>query len=238
MGVATKTVTGSVGVAVVALAVAGTAIGWRDVGGWLTERWPIVWDHVTGWWTPGWGNLFTVAIATAALGVGAWFNYRTLSRADERHNHGRVDARHDKLRSEVAALLSATGQRRSQMEIFADRIHDLIAAAKDQERLMVAVKAALNESVVALYAQVDGRAYAVRMLTDDEYLLARVSEIQDVLAEDIAAYEAVLGPDPETRNAEALGNAQTRRDARNILLVRATEQLLAHCSRKFAVLTV
>jgi hypothetical protein len=70
---------------------------------------------------------------------------------------------------------------------------------------MVEVRAALSESVAALYARVDGHAYAVRMLTDDVYLLARVSEIQDVLAEDMAAYGAVLGPDPETRNADALG---------------------------------
>ncbi|KUH85315.1 MULTISPECIES: hypothetical protein [unclassified Mycobacterium] len=197
------------------------------------------WRVFTGWWTPGWGNLFTVAVATAALAVGAWFNRRTLSSAAERHDQGRLDGRYDKLRSEVAALLSASGQRRSQMEVFAKQVNDLIAgtpSVADRGTLMVAIQAALNESVGALYAKINGHAYAVRMLTNDSQIVDRIGEIEEVLKADLADYAVALEIAPKPRDPITLRRIQERRDAQTKALAGATDQLLAYCSGKFSAL--
>lgn len=228
MGVVAKRVTGSVGVAAVGLVVAGTVIGWPQVWGWLT-----------GWWTPGWGNLFTVAIASAALGVGAWYNRKTLTRTDERFAQGRVDARIDKLRAELAALLSASGQRRQQMEIFAHKVTDLIAGAQsiaDRDKLMIDTQAALNETVGELYARIDAHVFAVRMLTDDSFILGRIAEIDEVLKSDLADYEVAMKLATKPTDQVATGRIARRREAQSKALALAIEQLLTYCATKFSVL--
>lgn len=201
--------------------------------------WSSIWEHATGWWTPGWGNLFTVAVASTALGIGAWYNHQTLSRAAERHTQSRLDARNDKLRAELAALLSAAGQRRSQMEIFANRVTNLIGGVQsvaDRGALMIAVRAALNESVGALYSRVDGHIYAVRMLTNDGFILDRVAEINEVLKSDLADYEIAIEIAPKPRDDRAMAGIAQRREIQTNQLSVATEQLSKYCSVKFSAL--
>jgi uncharacterized membrane protein YcjF (UPF0283 family) len=77
----------------------------------------VWWDWITGWWTQGWGNLFTVTAALLAVGVGAWTNLRNFRLARE-------DGRNDRLREEVAALLSATGRWNAQQEMMRKRAYD------------------------------------------------------------------------------------------------------------------
>lgn len=201
--------------------------------------WGRLWNWITGWWTPGWGNLFTVAIATAALGVGAWFNHQTLKRAAERHTQGRLDARHDKLRAELAALLSASGRRRSEMEIFANRVTDLIAATQsiaDRGKLMIGIRAALNETVGALYARIEGHVYAVGMLTNDVLILGRIGEIHAVLKSDLADYEIAMELATKPKDLVETARMNKRREARTATLASATEQLLTYCSDKFSAM--
>jgi hypothetical protein len=228
MGVIGKTAVVGSGVGAVVGVIAGTVIGWA-----------VVWNWLSGWWTPGWGNLFTVAIASAALGVGVWFNRQTLARADERHDQIRRDARTDKLRLEIAAVLSAAGQRRSQMEVFAKQVNDLIAATNgiaERPNLLVAVQAALNESVGALYAKIRGHIHAVRMLTSDSHILDRLGVIEIVLDADMRDYAEALENAPKPRDAVFLGRIQKRRDAQTRQLAETTEQLLTYCSAKFSAL--
>ena len=102
----------------------------------ITCVWSTFWDGVTGWYTPGWGNLFTVAVAATAIGVSAWYNRRTLRNANEinqrtldntneKFHQGRVDARNDKLRAEIAGLLDALSERKSQWAVFTHRRSEL-----------------------------------------------------------------------------------------------------------------
>jgi hypothetical protein len=66
----------------------------------------------TGWhYTLGWGNLFTVIVASIAIIASVTVSVITLRRNASQFEQGRIDARNDKLRAEVIDLISALSQR-------------------------------------------------------------------------------------------------------------------------------
>ncbi|MEE6175629.1 hypothetical protein [Mycobacterium sp. 050134] len=73
-----------------------------------------------------WGNIATVTVAIAAIVVSARFNVLTLRSADKRFQRERLDARDDKLRGELAVLLSAVGEFRSQQDDVYGQLFDFI----------------------------------------------------------------------------------------------------------------
>jgi hypothetical protein len=101
-----------------ALVLEAGALGGRLIG------WRVVWHWATGWWTPGWGNLFTVVIAGAAVVAAIVNNRMTLSTtvanfkraqdaASKQFTEARKDARTEKLRAEIAALVTAIDEQSS-----------------------------------------------------------------------------------------------------------------------------
>ena len=70
----------------------------------------IICEWSAFWHVAGWGNLFTVAVAIIAIGLIAWFDLRTLRSADEKFHQGRIDARNDNPRGDIAAFMDAVEQ--------------------------------------------------------------------------------------------------------------------------------
>ena len=94
-------------------------------------------DNIAAWhYSEGWGNLFTVTVASIAIVASVVVSRITLRRnaaqfkqgqLDKRNEfeQGRVDKRNDKLREEVIDLISALSERSSQGEIVNQRIRKL-----------------------------------------------------------------------------------------------------------------
>jgi hypothetical protein len=150
-------------------------------------EWSAFWRVVTGWWTPGWGNLFTVAVAIIAIGVSAWFNLRTLRSADKKFQQGRIDARNDKLRGDIAAFMDAVGERASQLDVFTHRINELVKAYLPDNppgalaQFQQSSKAVLSETLSDAYRRTATHTFAINILTDDPGILDHVNRIQGVV---------------------------------------------------------
>lgn len=171
------------------------------------------WDGVTGWYTPGWGNLFTVTLAAAAIGVNAWYNRRTLRNANEINqrtldnanqifNQGRVDAnqkfvqaridaRNDKLRAEIAEFLDAVSERRSQWAVFTHRRSELTGQS---------LRAAWSELLSDSYTRIGTHSLTIEILTDDPGIVDPVRRIVQICGLERqtvdTALEAMSSPTP------------------------------------------
>ncbi len=82
---------------------------------WLLYHLWDVWDDFD--LSINWGNIATVAVATTAIIVSARFNVLTLRRSGAQFHQQRIDARDDKLRTEIADLCAAVSERRHQLNI-------------------------------------------------------------------------------------------------------------------------
>jgi hypothetical protein len=202
----------------------------------------VCWDWITGWWTPGWGNLFTVGAALLAVGVGAWINLLVLRRSIRNFEQARLDGRNDKLRSEVAALLGAATQWQAQKEIFDNRVLDLTTSWResdqppDNELALVAIKAAFNETMLSLYSGIEGNAFAIRMLTHDPVILQYVEETQELLRTQVSDAHSMweLARDPADA-ATIVPGIKQRQSELPSKIQSAIDELLSHCTGKFAV---
>ena len=99
-------------------------------------------------YTPGWGNLFTVTVATAAIIASVIVSRITLKRNAAQFEQSRLDTRNDKLRAEIAALLSTLGERRDRRTVFVKRISDAAHDLRDQSADPVAQAAALERFAI------------------------------------------------------------------------------------------
>jgi hypothetical protein len=120
-----------------------------------------------GWhYTVGWGNLFTVTVAVIAIAASVTVSVITLRRNTDQHEQSRIDARNDKLRSEVIDLISALSQRKSQAEILVRRIRQLESV--DRQTIQQNIDAIFAEDLWDAYRRATSHAFAVLALTRTE----------------------------------------------------------------------
>jgi hypothetical protein len=80
-------------------------------------------NAVVGWQYIGErASLATVAVALITVVVSVWFSTKTLRRALNQFEQRRVDARTDKLRSEIIDLITALSERPSPSDAIINRI--------------------------------------------------------------------------------------------------------------------
>jgi hypothetical protein len=162
------------------------------------------WHDVTGWYTPGWGNLFTVGIAAAAIAVNAWYNRRTLrsanekfeqnrNDANEKFRQGRVDARNDKLRAEIADFLEAISERKSRWSAFTQRIVELDPqAASNPTQFGLSLRAAWYELLSDSYTRIGIHSLAIEILTDDPGIIDPLRRIVQIGGAERQQFDTVL----------------------------------------------
>lgn len=183
MGAIAKSVFGTVAATTVGVAVAGTVIGW-----------PVAWAWLTGWWTPGWGNLFTVLVAAAAIAVSAWFNRKTLENARLQFAQTRSDTDNANLRNEVAKFLDIAGERAGELGLFHQQIPDYsqnkisdldTRAVKElRERYAREIRALINIGFGPVAARVGVQQLVILMLTDDPQTIKATSAIAGAIKEE------------------------------------------------------
>lgn len=121
----------------------------------------------TGWhYTLGWGNLFTVIVASIAIIASVTVSVITLRRNARQFEQGRIDARNDKLRAEVIDLISALSQRSSQVGIVLQRIRQLESV--DRQAIHQNIKDMFSEDLWDSYRRATSHAFAVLALTEDK----------------------------------------------------------------------
>lgn len=200
--------------------------------------WSSFWDAVTGWWTPGWGNLFTVLVAVAAIVVSAWYNRRTLRNANAMFNRGRIDARNTEFRKEIAGLMSASGESKYQQIVFLKKFRKStsdLGAKNPQQRdaLMRSLKADFSEVVCDAYNRFGVHMISAKLLllNDDQTITGHLGTIQTLTnaqQEYIdSLIDAVKSDDPI-----ALMNEDQERD-RNRLLEAEKCELLTYLMEKW-----
>jgi biopolymer transport protein ExbB/TolQ len=120
-----------------------------------------------GWhYTLGWGNLFTVIVASIAIIASVTVSVITLRRNARQFEQGRIDARNDKVRAEVIDLISALSQRSSQVGIVLQRIRQLESV--DRQAIHQNIKDMFSEDLWDSYRRATSHAFAVLALTEDK----------------------------------------------------------------------
>lgn len=140
-----------------------------------------------GWhYTLGWGNFFTVTVASIAIIASVTVSVITLRRNGSHFEQSRIDARNDKLRAEVIDLISALSQRRSQVEIVFQRIRQLESV--DRQAIHQNIKDMFSENLWDSYRRATSHAFAVLALTEDKQaveaiglILAAVEKIRELV---------------------------------------------------------
>lgn len=155
----------------------------------------MVWQTMTGWWTPGWGNLFTVAVAVAAILVSAYYNKRALDRTNLHFEQARDDARDDRLRAEIAAFLVATDELSITERTYRARLEELESAHRrsDTSPTTKELQRLVDETIGAAYSQVAVRAFSILMLTNDTRIAAPVHQIDSAASDALAHLRNVAG---------------------------------------------
>jgi hypothetical protein len=140
-----------------------------------------------GWhYTLGWGNFFTVTVASIAIIASVTVSVITLRRNGSHFEQSRIDARNDKLRAEVIDLISALSQRRLQVEIVFQRIRQLESV--DRQAIHQNIEAMFSENLWDSYRRATSHAFAVLALTEDKQaaeaiglILAAVEKIRKLV---------------------------------------------------------
>nr|WP_325499857.1 hypothetical protein [Mycobacterium sp.] len=164
-----------------------------------------------GWhYTLGWGNLFTVTVASIAIVASVTVSVITLRRNASHFEQGRIDARNDKLRAEVIDLISALSQRSSQVGIVLQRIRQLESV--DRHAIHQNIKDMFSEDLWDSYRRATSHAFAVLALTEDKQaaeaiglILAALGKIRE-LAETAAANPSAI-PLVDRAELDKLGHA-------------------------------
>ena len=155
-----------------------------------------------GWhYTLGWGNLFTVTVATIAIIASVTVSVITLRRNSIHFEQGRIDARNDKLRAEVIDLISALSQRHSQAGIVLQRIGQLESV--DRQAIHQNIKDMFAEDLWDAYRRATSHAFAVLALTEDKQaaeaiglILAAVERIRKLVERGAANPSTIHVVDP------------------------------------------
>ncbi|NKZ13654.1 hypothetical protein HGA11_22000 [Mycolicibacterium septicum DSM 44393] len=172
-----------------------------------------------GWYyTPGWGALGTITVAVIAVLFNLRSNRRTLRLSGEQftksQSHAqavldtsiaqfervREEARLDKLRIEIIGLINALAERTVKLDKAIGQIDEVvegIARAEEDldyrfDRVDKAMRAIMAAEYWGVYNQISGHAFAIRLLTKDEELLALLNQLQPIIAEERTHYEGVV----------------------------------------------
>lgn len=196
-------------------------------------------DGITAWhFTEGWGNLFTVTVASIAIVTSVIINRITLQRGAaqfqqgrldqlNQFEQGRLDQRNDKLQAEVIALIDALSERSSQAAIVILRIGEL--EQTDLETMQKKINAIFSEDLWASYRRAVAHAFAVLMLTDDGETSQRIGVILEALQRQRRMFETAANPMmTSTVDGADADQLSHRIDA-------AAEQLKSYAVRKFGV---
>jgi hypothetical protein len=135
-----------------------------------------------GWrYTLGWGNFFTVTVASIAIIASVTVSVITLRRNGIHFEQSRIDARNDKLRAEVIDLISALSQRSSQVGIVLQRINQLESV--DRRAIHQNIEDMFSEDLWDSYRQATSHAFAVLALTEDKQAAEAIGLILAALGE-------------------------------------------------------
>jgi hypothetical protein len=155
-------------------------------------------NAVVGWQYVGeWASLAAVAVALIAVVVSVWFSTKTLRRAINQFEQRRVDARTDKLRSEIIDLITALSERPSPSDAIINRIAALAnridpAHPWASNRITIEAKSVVSEGLSRTYRRIYGHAIGIMMLTDDEAVADPVRRITKAADEELEAFEAAI----------------------------------------------
>jgi hypothetical protein len=182
-----------------------------------------------GWhYTLGWGNFFTVTVASIAIIASVTVNVITLRRNGIHFEQNRIDARNDKLRAAVIDLISALSQRSSQVGVVLQRIKQLESV--DRQAIHQNIKDMFSEDVWDSYRRATSHAFAVLALTEDKQaaeaiglILAALGEIRKLV--ETAAANPTAIPLVDRAEIDKIGHA----------IDAATKQLKSYAVCKLAV---
>jgi hypothetical protein len=147
-----------------------------------------------GWhYTLGWGNFFTVMVASIAIVASVTVNVIMLRRNASHFEQGRIDSRNDKLRAEVIDLISALSQRSSQVAIVLQRINQLERV--DRQAIHQNIEDMFSGDLWDSYRRANSHAFAVLALTEDK----QAAEAIGLILAASEKYEKWLRPPPPTR---------------------------------------
>jgi hypothetical protein len=187
-----------------------------------------------------WGNIATVTVAIVAIIVSARFNVPTLRRSAAQFQHQRRDARDDKLRAEVAALLVALGERGTQhnnaftrLVAFVNAL-DLENLSDDelQEPARIARTIAYEE-MADVYRRISMHGMTIHMLTNDRAITGPIEGIQAALVAEQAAYTKALSvPDVRQMSWDFLRLRISPSDA---MMAIAERHLVAYCLQDLGI---
>jgi hypothetical protein len=164
-----------------------------------------------GWhYTLGWGNFFTVTVASIAIIASVTVNVITLRRNGIHFEQNRIDARNDKLRAAVIDLISALSQRSSQVGVVLQRIKQLESV--DRQAIHQNIKDMFSEDVWDSYRRATSHAFAVLALTEDKQaaeaiglILAALGEIRKLV--ETAAANPTAIPLVDSAEIDKIGHA-------------------------------
>lgn len=167
-----------------------------------SQYWPHMWHflHSVARWLISWhwGALTTATLAVTAIIV----SIVTLRRNTAQFRQQRLDARDDKLRTEIANLSAALTQRIVQLNMLVSRTGELTQSLKeagvlDEDELRLRYvwggKIIFAQEVSGLYTQIDSHATTITMLTADPAITELVDRISTAATEERQYYERRLG---------------------------------------------
>ncbi|MGV0081742.1 hypothetical protein ACRUZW_26060 [Mycobacterium colombiense] len=182
-----------------------------------------------------WGNILTVTVASVAIIASVWVSRVTLNRNAAQFEQTRLDSRNDKLKEEVASLLSALSERSDRQTIFVKRLYDaerdVRAARGDPERadpdahaaaskrFGQEVRAVFSEQISPVYETAMSHAFAIFLLTNELTLIEPLIRIQTALKAEKRDFEKSLSISDRLAAGESVtpdefkAEAQRGRDA-------------------------
>jgi hypothetical protein len=202
-----------------------------------------------------WGNILTVTVASLALIASVAVGAVTLDRNSKqfeqsRHDNladverSRLDARNDKLRAEVAALVNTLAERVSRISTYEARMYETLddlggnakinAGEAAYTRLAQALKALVAEHISPVYERTTGHVFAILLQTDSPSMLLPLMRIGDALKSERLRYAKTLGLIEKLGKrkltpadfAEAAENEQDNQDALEKEISSATAELI------------
>lgn len=174
-------------------------------------------DGFAEWhYTEGWGNLFTVTVASIAIISSVVVSVITLRRNARQFEQNRSDARNDKLRAEIAALLSTLGERRSRQTVYVKRVNESVSAAGATAlgHFSQNLRAIFAESISPVYEQAMGHTFAIMLLTEDPSLVDSLMRIQKALKDEQGNFEKTLSLADRAATGDEVSPAEFEEEAR------------------------
>ncbi|MFD6056836.1 hypothetical protein [Rhodococcus wratislaviensis] len=138
--------------------------------------------------TQGWGSAGTITVALVGIAVSAWFNRKTLTKADNRHNTDRMDAYKDAARKAIADISTAVmdwgtamQRQRMYMKILADELDqgNELEAAQTTQYLRDFDSETQRPAALTLHTAL----ISARLLTSDSKIAPAVNSMLTALIE-------------------------------------------------------